>query len=293
MNQDEDADALIFGNHRHSASFARDIAASVDGYSYDFVRLPDFEALLLRDPAQGMKVYWEEMLMRAHWAASGSVIRVAAWMDGLRASHELKRVLPFAACMRGLLEAAADTNFSLNQVPITLAQGYKQIRKSLEGNQSMFWMSAELEELLIHFTHATKLVPKSGLPLPQHEAKTTADYLAYFKDGNPELGQVYRLLCDMVHPGSSSLWWFLDGVDEGMSVVVAQGHEWPELQFLRDLCRGQMDTIFIGAVTLPVLTLKTLNMFPLARVRTPAVDKINMDALKAWQAVSELIAKHP
>jgi hypothetical protein len=44
-----------------------------------------FEVIAKEDWLEGQRVYWLEMLHRAHFAASTSLIRTARWIDGMLA----------------------------------------------------------------------------------------------------------------------------------------------------------------------------------------------------------------
>ena len=76
---------------------------------YTVMEVDHYLRLLKRDIAAGMKVYWEEMLGRAHLAAATSMIRSFRWCEGMRVTYDARLFLPYCASFRGLIESVADT----------------------------------------------------------------------------------------------------------------------------------------------------------------------------------------
>ena len=145
---------------------AQDLAAA----NYRFMDSQKFDELLASNPGEAARVYWLELLFRAHWAAASNIMRHKRWLNGcLRMYEDRPNFLGFAACLRGFVEASADACHSLNPVPLTLAQNHRAIAEALTGKASGILTCGELEESMIHFQFARK--PEKGeTALPGHQA---------------------------------------------------------------------------------------------------------------------------
>jgi hypothetical protein len=84
--------------------------------TYEFLGLADYEALARADPKEGQRVYWNEILARAHMAAATALYRSKQWIDAVDQAASNSNALAFAAALRGLIESAADTTSSLTTV---------------------------------------------------------------------------------------------------------------------------------------------------------------------------------
>ncbi len=263
--------------------------ATLDGYRYEFSPHPDFQTALVTDIRQGMQIYWKEILYRAHWAASTSLIRSQRWIAGILQMHDVGNVLAFSACCRGLLEAAADTNDALNPIPATLASNHATARSALAGHLEVPILGEEIENRLLHFTHATK--PKKGEELAheQHLAKTAAKYLKRFEQEDPRVKDCYAILCDFVHPRMRSVLSFTELDPSDTTVVLNPGCEADELEAIRRQFAAIVPVVMALGVTTCLLTLKTLNAFDFDEVRTPFMDEVNLDGMPAWEKIDALL----
>lgn len=89
-------------------------------------------------------------------------------------------------------------------MPLTLAEHHRKIQAEVKGKGSgPVFLSGELENTLIHFTHARKKT--DGAP-DSHKARPTWEYLKFIEGmkitGSKEL---YGHLCELVHPASESV----------------------------------------------------------------------------------------
>lgn len=146
--------------------------------TYSFESLQKYQATLLANPQQAMQTYWQETLMRAHLAAVTTLLRGKRWMHCMLTSAQAPNYFAFAACFRALIEATADSWYTLRGVPLALAQNHSFIKAALrqELPSNMFICSTELDEVLIHYSHGRKLNKTDSFP-NYHEAKTTREYL--------------------------------------------------------------------------------------------------------------------
>ena len=57
------------------------LATILPGAKYHFMEVEEYQQLVRNSPAEGMRVYWTEMLCRAHWAATSNILRHKRWHD--------------------------------------------------------------------------------------------------------------------------------------------------------------------------------------------------------------------
>ena len=89
-------------------------------FTYRVLDVEAFEVLLRHDSRRGQRIYWLELLYRAHLAAATTMLRQDRWLNAAAATNA--NCLGFAAAFRGLLESAADASFSLRFVPRYIAE---------------------------------------------------------------------------------------------------------------------------------------------------------------------------
>src|SRR5437764_28633 len=154
MNRSEVAVYLLRDEYYPSWQALEGLLPHLEGYRYTFLDPAEYNALLGRDTAAAMAVYWREMLHRAHWAASTSLIRTHRWLAGLLDAFDAENLIVFCACARGLLEASADSWYSLNPVAPTLASAKGIITRALAERLNDRVLAEEIENRLIHFTFA-------------------------------------------------------------------------------------------------------------------------------------------
>ncbi len=254
----------------------------VNGTQYDF---EDSHEFAKRPPHEMNRVYWTEVLFRCHWAAAGAMVRTQRWLSGFRQSHMHSNLLAAAACARGLIEAAADADYTLAVVPLSLAQDHERVRAAVEGRLLPRFVAPELEERLIHFTHARK-PEKGGLVPASHIALPVGEYRARLDQVEPKVSECYRVLCDLTHPGASSVLSYAEALtSDAASVRFAVESEVTHLEEVRASLESIISTILMLGLNPALATLKLLNAFPVARLHTPAMDQVDMSEIPLWQKV--------
>lgn len=158
--------------YSHFHAILSDLTKDFIGQRYTIIPMDKFQSQLKTNPSIAMKTYWTEILTRAHLAATTSLMRTKLWLDGCFNAFEKANFLSFAANLRGLLEATADTCHALKPVPITLAENFTLIVDSLSAQKDsqQLIMSQELEDRLIQFYFARRLQRNSNEP-DSHRAK--------------------------------------------------------------------------------------------------------------------------
>src|SRR5262245_10437044 len=80
---------------------------------YRFLDPSAYQQMLFQQPVEAIRVYWKEVLYRAHIGASISLLRLRDWVEGALVALERRKYLTCIAGMRGLLESVADSEDSL------------------------------------------------------------------------------------------------------------------------------------------------------------------------------------
>lgn len=204
--------------------FLEAMAKEVTGVHYDFMKMEQFEDLSQNDPLEANRIYWREILYRAHWAASSNVLRHKRWLDGCVGLYSTEpNYLSFAACLRGLLESAADAIHSLKSVPRPLAESYYIVNRLLLGKTKKIAQSPYIEDSLIHYLFARKM--KKGEPGPKsHVAEHMATYIRAVTVTGSAVEDLYAELCNLAHPAAQSLMW-LSNTSDGCSFWIEEGNE--------------------------------------------------------------------
>jgi hypothetical protein len=141
--------------------------------------------MVRRRPEEAQAVYWREMLLRIYLASCSALRRHGEWLRSLVIAVENDCLFGAYASYRGFLESAADSLYSLGPVPKTIAPYVPAITHRLKQRRTdTVFLSAELEQKLIHFTHGRKLGRGKSAD-PVHAAKQIREYLDAIKQGAP------------------------------------------------------------------------------------------------------------
>lgn len=252
---------------------------------YNFLPNEEYETLIQTNPGKGMQIYWNEILGRAHLTAATAILRSRHWVDALCLGAKENNLLSFAAAFRGLIESAADSSTTLQLVPLTLARAHTQILKALSGNVGMQrFLAPALEDALIHYSYARHLTkPELQAAPPSHKALHVRDYIEVLEKG--EVANVvacYRELCDLTHPGATSVWMWLWPISNVAMELKARQDDREIAYFLteyRETFVGLLMFAFNPALT----TLRVLNYFPLVALHTAALENWNMSGIPLWR----------
>lgn len=176
--------------------------------------------LSIEQVKQFQRIYVIGILERSHLACMTFLARSHRWLKSCRTAIETLNILGFAASLRGFLESAADGFDAIGYLPGSLENGFEYIYVLLhepDAKDTTSVMMKELEDRLIHYAFATRL-PKIGPSMPNHRAKSQADYIREFeKAGVSEVGSLYENLCALTHPSSESVNCFLIEAEHLMS----------------------------------------------------------------------------
>jgi hypothetical protein len=248
--------------------------------------MPLVESALITDLAERNKVYWREILYRAHFGACTGLLRIREWLHGSERAMADGNVLMLAAGIRGLVEAAADTFDCFSDVAPTLADSHVIVRRAISGELAeQMALAPELESSLIHFAYARKLHAGEGPAL--HNAKTAKDCVAVLAESAPEISAVYASLCEYTHPAAPSIFRFAGTITHPDTLSFDPNFGAERIQELVALSRKIGQVSLVLAVAPLVMTLKVLNRFGVQEVTTLWADTISLSFSGMWLEIDK------
>jgi hypothetical protein len=265
-----------------------DLTEYAESQLYPFVDMVRFNALGL---SEGQRIYWQELIGRAHFAGCGSAIRHLRWINGCLDSIEGLNFLTFCAAFRGLLESVADSVDALYRVPLFLAQNGDLISKILQGadlGKDVF-LAEELEDSLIHFSHARKKLAADSPT--SHRAQTMRTYLSVVEKAIPGSQGCYSELCEVTHPSALSVLGFVES-QRTADVTIWQfknGRDQTQIsEFLaryRELC---VDIIYL-ALNPILLTLYVIDKLPYESYRCELLKSVSLENIPQFKKIAKEI----
>ncbi len=265
---------------------------------YSFLEAEKYESILGTNPAEAYRVYWSEILFRTHLAAATSIIRSRRWIDGILREEEDPNFLVFMAAIRGLLESAADASTAFQVVILTLTEHYRIVEDALTRRcrePHSLHVSPELEDALIHYSHATKVPKAADIPNSQR-AKSMQEYLSVFEQGKVlGIREMYSALCDATHPGAASVQFLLRHKNKAEKSV---GWIDPSVDSDRQAVRwfsenfgDVMPSILMFAFNPSMIALRILNAFSLSTIHTPASANWKLEGIPLWETCRKTLLR--
>jgi hypothetical protein len=283
--------AALFGEQSKVYGFiVNDIASDLAKDRYSFEDLDEFQLNAL-DAETGRehagRVYWTEMLYRAHMASVAAVFRTTRWIQVAIREHEAGSLYGCAAACRSLIESAGDIGLSLGPVAHTLASIKDQVKAEIAGRSSELGLiSKELEDSLIHFTHARKVGKTEEAP-DSHKAMQSYKYIDYVDQMKiPGVKELYARFCEIVHPAAESV--AVTFVAKDGDWIVDPSNESVVLQDLLAENRSTLSGVIMASYNAPLLILKTLHSFNLF-TKLSSLRKYRFDNIPEWNRVAALL----
>ncbi len=94
-----------------------EVLEGIGEHEYEFTSPERFGVVAKEDWLEGQRIYWLEILYRAHFAASTSLTRTARWINAMLAFSDDPHFTAFNAAYPGYLEAAADSYHTFRSIP--------------------------------------------------------------------------------------------------------------------------------------------------------------------------------
>ncbi|ENU79711.1 hypothetical protein F975_02340 [Acinetobacter sp. ANC 3789] len=183
-----------------------EIESNLARVCYKFTPIDEFEKIDVIDKMQ--LIYWSEIIQRLHLSGVTTILRLKKWYEAIDCAYKSKNYYGFCASLRGLLEACADSFYSIGKVLIPISENFSHIKLALEGNVEKVLISHELENELIHYIYGRKLSENErGEFQDSHKAKQVREYLNSLQ--SESLNNLYSELCQVSHPSLMSFAPFL------------------------------------------------------------------------------------
>ena len=263
---------------------------------YTFTATEEFERIVRDDPRRGMQIYWGEILARSHLTAVTTVLRSRHWIDAVISGAGSNNSLAFAAALRGLIESAADASTALERVPCTLARDHSQIVRALSGDLGKpFFVVSQIEDDLIHFSYARHLTKDEGTTAPRsHKARKVREYIEVLERGKvTEVVKCYQALCDLTHPGASSVWMWLNPINE-LELDLATDKDESVIAYFLAEYRMTFLELLMFAFNPAIVTLNVLNYFPVVQFHVPQLLNWDLSRIPMWEKCrNDLIGVRP
>jgi len=222
--------------------------------------MSDEEFLKIKSIKNMQYIYWLEMIERLFIASITTLLRNKKWFNSVLISILNHNFYAFSSSLRCLLESCADSYFTLKNIPDTLCETFAHIKKSLQCEAHKVVLIEDLENLLIHYSHALKLTASEKRIYPdEFSAKQVREYLDCIKHENEDVIILYSKLCQISHPSSISLMPYLFENEKGLILH----NRFDDQLFIDELLSSYKETIittFSRPTLLSLISLKLINM---------------------------------
>lgn len=269
-----------------------EIRDSQDDWKYRITHIEDFSKH--QDPIEAAVDYWKEILYRAHLSVLVSYFKMLRWIDAIKVAKESGNYYSFVANLRGFIECCSDSFYSLRYVPMTIAKDFEAIYRQLIKTSIVITDHRKLEELLIHFSHATKLDPAQKEVHPEFlNAKQVREYLKSISDQGDRIDILYSYLCQVVHPASQSADIVLFHTSENEMIVCGDSFQLEKelIDMMDKEFAEAVHNTFVTICTNGFTTLMLLKKFPLPELHTKFSFEPKIETIEAWQDILELVAQ--
>ena len=275
----------------HYLQLIDDLALSSLKTEYAFATLEDFEIQMETSVRDAMHTYWREMLYRCHFSSVAAILRTRHWFSAISDSIARENALSFAASLRCCMESAADSAASLRAVPLALAVSNAEIATALEGSLDTVTFNTELENELIHFSHARFISSEEKGDTPRtHKTRPMRNYLEILTNGGvPRVGNLYRTLSDLVHPAASTVFMWLE--HSGKSARLSAHQDMAIVKGILDNHGSILLELAMFGFNPAIITLKILNRFSISELHTPPLEDWNLSGIKGWSKCDALFSR--
>ncbi|MBG9994450.1 hypothetical protein I6F50_05195 [Pseudoalteromonas sp. NZS127_1] len=273
---------LIGKNEAQYLKLIGELLFELENYKYTFMGQSEFEALMLKEPLNGNSQYIKEILYRANFSSLSALVRNYEWLMGMKSAYESQLYLPFASSFRCLIESVADSYHSIGNLAPTISKSIKHIDNALRAKSAELVLCEELENQLIHFTHARRLKSEENAP-QTHKAKTASYYVRKTdEEAGSQFYDCYSELCQLSHPAAQGVLTMMLPVDEENFIF-----EWKlgreKISNLVDKYEGIMQQLFTLAFNPSIISLKVINKLKFEPLYVKGIDKFNLDHIASWK----------
>ena len=239
--------------------------------------------------ADANRNYALEIIYRFHAASLITLRRNLAWIESIQLAKNNSLYFAFCSSLRGLIESAADSFYSLRYVPQNLATYFKTIKTCIENKEKKrLHLFKELEDWGIHFLEAGKYEDKK-LDKEHFKAKSTWEYLKSI-DSESALKPVYPLyqkLCQITHPSRETTYLFFKSKNDHW--VVEDINEKEEIEKLENSYDKEYEEFFQKSFNTSLLILWIIDLLPIEELKCPIVRNINFNDIGEYRKIKKII----
>lgn len=243
-----------------------------------------------RDFAEANSIYVLEIIYRLHAASLITLRRNISWIDSIELSRENSTFFSYCASLRGFIESAADSFYSLRYVPQNLAANFKVMKNCIRGKEPKnIHLFEELEDWGIHFLEAGKYEDEN-LSKKHFKAKPNWEYLKAI-DSEKTLKAIYPLyqkLCQITHPSRETTYLYFK--DRDGTWTVQSIDEYDEITSLEESYDIEYEEIFQKSFNSALLSLWIIDQFSIERLKCSEIKKINFEDIGEFKKIKKLIS---
>lgn len=286
-------DKLIEQINHYKALVQQILASAETGYVFTS---SDYHRQLLQNGkfAEANKNYVDEIIFRFHTAALITLRRNLSWITSIETSVLNSTLFGFCASLRGFLESASDSFYSLRLVPQNLAAYFNAIKSCIERKESKgIHLFKDLEDWGLHFIEAGKYVDKT-LNEEHFKAKQTWEYLKAI-DSENALKPVYSLyekLCQITHPSRDTTYLYFRQTD-GYVWRVCDIDEGFEISKIVEPYGSEYQEVFQKSFNSALILLWIIDLLSIEGLRCPQIRSIDFTGIGEFNKVKETISSNP
>lgn len=239
------------------------------------------------------KIYWDEILLRAHFASVTSIMRNEKWINGMIMSSEARNFILFVASLRGFVESVTDSYYSLLNTPFDIASNFNNIKPAINGNLDQILVSEKLEETLIHFQFASK---KNKSCFDYNKPLPVSKYIALFDQySDIDTKKLYSKLCEIVHPAADSISCFITTINDSENyeyTTTNTSNDSLNIENIVNTFSNAILNLLKMAINAPVVCLKVLNLFDYELVQSEYLNSCLINKLiyeDAWNEILKMV----
>lgn len=275
----------IVGEAYSMIECAKEIIEEFDGVEYFLPSNDKFKTMLKNNPNKMGKYYWSEKLERSHFSAIASLKRIIKWFQMIDKSED--NFILFCSAFRGLIENIGDTYSALDKLPATLGQNRQCIINSMKGNSMA--ICQDLENLIENFIYASKqisqIVKNSNKNNTIYDPLSSAKYVKILEiDSKIKYYELYKYLCEMVHPAAPSMTYSF--IDKGEDMI--QFDYQKDIRLVKEMSFKNKD-VFVELIMKgmnPIFLLfGVINMFGIQKLYSNVVSKMDLSYMPAWEKI--------
>lgn len=266
------------------------ILDSHDNPKYKFISETEFKELADIDIRSAQAQYINEILYRVNFSSLSALARNFEWFNSIVTCYENDQYLPFASSLRCFIESAADSFHGLGNICTTLAKNKNLINSALNKANHEFIIIKELEDQLIHFTHARKVGRHEDVP-DSHKADSASNYVKNLDKArkNTECYDCYAQLCQLSHPAAQGLLPMMVPLGNDEFIFSCDFGQEKIKHFIIEPNKKMFSSLLTFAFNPAILSLKMLNNLDQPQMHTASINELNLDHIIAWQHCEKLM----